>query len=365
MEQKKISLKNLYLIAIISIGLIGLGVGSTFAMFTASAEIDNSISLTYAVDYTYDVLETADVELAPGETKTITMNITNDTDSALNYAFWYINEGEYDLDFGIVDSSGNNVSTGTIAAGAGPLTYTISVRNNGDSSASAIIGLSSSDDSVVFSEEMVVMPPQELPSNATPLSDFDYILGSETSTITSLYDNSLDNTFNIADNEILLTKYKGTSEDVIVPDKYSINGNDYNVVILSSADFVNNVFTDGCFWYNSIIESVNISNDVTFISYTEYENIEIGSLKYLFAGCSNLVTVSSLPNSAISLSHTFSQCSNLTGTIRIDSSNITEIYDGLFSGTTKPITIEVPSGSTTYTTFSNASLPSNVTLSTY
>ena len=43
---QKISVKTIYLILVISIGLVGLGVGSTFAMFTASSKIDNPISFT-------------------------------------------------------------------------------------------------------------------------------------------------------------------------------------------------------------------------------------------------------------------------------------------------------------------------------
>ena len=42
----KISMKTIYLILVISIGLIGLGVGSTYAVFTASAEISNPISFS-------------------------------------------------------------------------------------------------------------------------------------------------------------------------------------------------------------------------------------------------------------------------------------------------------------------------------
>ena len=43
---KKIKLKTLYLIGIITIGLIGLGIGSTYAMFTSDIEIDNPISIS-------------------------------------------------------------------------------------------------------------------------------------------------------------------------------------------------------------------------------------------------------------------------------------------------------------------------------
>ena len=43
--KEKISIKTLFLLGIISIGLIGLGIGSTYAMFIASAEINNPITI--------------------------------------------------------------------------------------------------------------------------------------------------------------------------------------------------------------------------------------------------------------------------------------------------------------------------------
>ena len=42
----KISMKTIYLILVITIGLVGLGIGSTLAVFTASAEISNPISFS-------------------------------------------------------------------------------------------------------------------------------------------------------------------------------------------------------------------------------------------------------------------------------------------------------------------------------
>ena len=39
--ETKISMKTIYLILVITIGLVGLGIGSTLAVFTASAEISN------------------------------------------------------------------------------------------------------------------------------------------------------------------------------------------------------------------------------------------------------------------------------------------------------------------------------------
>ena len=55
---KKISIKTFYLIAVISIGLIGLAVGSTYAMFTTSAEINNPITISSNLISNDDVMET-------------------------------------------------------------------------------------------------------------------------------------------------------------------------------------------------------------------------------------------------------------------------------------------------------------------
>ena len=60
---------------------------------------------------------------------------------------------------------------------------------------------------------------------------------------------------------------------------------------------------------------------------------------------------------------TFDGCTNLEGSIRINSSNVASASE-VFSRTTKNIMVHVPTGSTTYTTFS-ALGASNVTITTY
>lgn len=87
-----------------------------------------------------------------------------------------------------------------------------------------------------------------------------------------------------------------------------------------------------------------------------------------FYGCTSLVTAPEIPSSVIYISSTFRNCTNLTGIVRINSSNVSNVTD-IFTGTTKSITVQVPSGSTTYTkmnalTTTNGK-PSNVTLTTY
>ena len=86
---KKISVKTFYLIAVISIGLIGLAVGSTYAMFTTSAEINNPITISSNLISNDEVMETFEVEVKSKEfiTKTIIVNSGNNTN--INYGMRY------------------------------------------------------------------------------------------------------------------------------------------------------------------------------------------------------------------------------------------------------------------------------------
>ena len=77
------------IIAVISIGLIGLAVGSTYAMFTTSAEINNPITISSNLISNDDVMETFEVEVKSKEfiTKTIIVNSGNNTN--INYGMRY------------------------------------------------------------------------------------------------------------------------------------------------------------------------------------------------------------------------------------------------------------------------------------
>ena len=108
---KQISVKTFYLIAVISIGLIGLAVGSTYAMFTTSAEINNPITISSNLTSNNDVMETFEVEIEPYKTVTQTININSGTVSNVNYAVWYLNNIS-NVDIGILST--NTRTTGVI-----------------------------------------------------------------------------------------------------------------------------------------------------------------------------------------------------------------------------------------------------------
>ncbi len=173
---QKISVKTIYLILVISIGLVGLGVGSTFAMFTASSKIDNPISFTAGIFGESDVMETVEVTVPAGETKATNLHVTNSTNSNLNYVMWYIDEG-LDIELGSKRTDSGTYQT-TIDAGE-EHKYEVSIRNNSSSSVTVVIGISSGTGSVTLSSDMKMVPQSELKLKPTLAS-----------VITNLYNNS-------------------------------------------------------------------------------------------------------------------------------------------------------------------------------
>ncbi len=105
--ETKISMKTIYLILVITIGLVGLGIGSTLAVFTASAEISNPISFSSNLSYNGDVFETTEVTIGPNSSRDVNFAIFNTAMLPnINYVIWYIYEGNSsDLSFTTDDGS--------------------------------------------------------------------------------------------------------------------------------------------------------------------------------------------------------------------------------------------------------------------
>ena len=277
----------------------------------------------------------------------------------------------------------------------------------------------------------------------TQLSDFAYLLGSESTTYNTInyYGEGSDvnavgnlaRTITIAPNEILLTRYIGESTTVFVPETYTVDGVTYNTVVLSCGTitigsdttkirtgvFLGNSFiTDVIFSDNvktlsydysngdayksaaylfenctSLINVINIPDDAnamyyafsgctsivdapvlpssttemtgTFNGCTTLRNVSVlpdslASMNLTFSGCTSLENVADIPASVNTMLMTFSGCSKLSGEINVRASSVTNAI-GIVIGTVLPITVKVPAGTTTYTTFTGV-IPSNVTL---
>lgn len=76
-------------------------------------------------------------------------------------------------------------------------------------------------------------------------------------------------------------------------------------------------------------------------------------MNHTFYGCTSLEVAPVIPASVTNMSETFNVCTGLTGTIRINSENVTN-FEGCFSNITETLTVQVPAGSTTYDTLTAA-----------
>ena len=171
---KKINIKTIYLVAVISIGLICLAIGSTYAMFTTSAEINNPITISSNLSSNDDTMETFEVEVSPSATVTKTINISSGTVSNVNYSVWYINDIS-NIDIGV--SSTSYTTAGTISNANTTVTTKISIRNNSSTTKTVTLGVALSKNSIVLASNMSLVPQKTL---SNPLATH----------ITNLYNNS-------------------------------------------------------------------------------------------------------------------------------------------------------------------------------
>ena len=203
---KKIKLKTLYLIGIITIGLIGLGIGSTYAMFTTSIEIDNPISLSTTLTSESDVIETFDVEVAAGGNKEISLTINNTSNSKLNYSVWYITSAS-DIEMGTkLSNSDSSPSSSTIASGETKKVY-VQIKNNSTNSIKVTLGVSSSTSNIVLSSSMTMVPNTELAFGKNLLEHITNLYNDNTKT--TVTNNSI--TYNYATSVNLMNDRLGSS----------------------------------------------------------------------------------------------------------------------------------------------------------
>ena len=204
---KKISIKTFYLIAVISIGLIGLAVGSTYAMFTTSAEINNPITISSNLTSNNDVMETFEVEIEPYKTVTQTININSGTVSNVNYAVWYLNNIS-NVDIGILST--NTRTTGVIKDAGSGTGCNIVLRNNSAEKKTITIGVATSKSSISLASNMTIVPQTVIGERLINTNAATYIKKlystTEKSTVTN---NSI--TYNTSPSQLLMNDRKGSS----------------------------------------------------------------------------------------------------------------------------------------------------------
>ena len=200
--KEKISVKTLYLLGIITIGLIGLGLGSTYAMFTASAEIDNPISISTNLNSEDDIIETIEVTIDSNRTKEIPITINNSSTSTLNYAVWYT-PGNASIKVGTnLSNSDSSSPTGTITSNTTKKVY-VQLKNTTSNTITITLGVSSNTTNVIISNSMTLVPNKELKSLLETITKLYTNATKTTKTVNSV-------TYNLASSVGLMNDRKGS-----------------------------------------------------------------------------------------------------------------------------------------------------------
>ena len=154
--ETKIPMKTIYLILVITIGLVGLGIGSTLAVFTASAEISNPISFSSNLSYNGDIFDTVEVTIGPNAARTTNVSIFNDEQiDGVKYAVWYIYEGNSN-DISFVRNQDCNIDPSGTDIGQGG-TLGMDIKNNTSNTITITIGLTTSQSDIVLPSYMKVI----------------------------------------------------------------------------------------------------------------------------------------------------------------------------------------------------------------
>ena len=228
---RKVKVRTLYLIAIIVGGLVGLATKSTYAMFTASAEIDNPICMSANLTSEEETIETMEVVVTAGEKKIVPVTINNTSTNTVGYSVWYTSPSD-EVEIGIkLSNSDSSNSTGTISSNGSKKVY-VQIINNSSSSVTITLGVISNK----TSNDMTLIPNTELIFRNTAVE-----------TITKLYTNAVKTTvinnsitYNYATSVGLMNDRKGSMSTGIDAGNiryYGANPNNY--IYFNCSDYSN------------------------------------------------------------------------------------------------------------------------------
>ena len=228
---RKVKVRTLYLIAIIVGGLVGLATKSTYAMFTASAEIDNPICMSANLTSEEETIETMEVVVTAGEKKIVPVTINNTSTNTVGYSVWYTSPSDK-VKIGIkLSNSDSSNSTGTISSNGSKKVY-VQIINNSSSSVTITLGVISNK----TSNDMTLIPNTELVFRDTAVE-----------TITKLYTNAAKTTvvnnsitYNYATSVGLMNDRKGSMSTGIDAGNiryYGANPNNY--IYFNCSDYSN------------------------------------------------------------------------------------------------------------------------------
>ena len=178
---RKVKVRTLYLIAIIVGGLVGLATKSTYAMFTASAEIDNPICMSANLTSEEETIETMEVVVTAGEKKIVPVTINNTSTNTVGYSVWYTSPSD-EVEIGIkLSNSDSSNSTGTISSNGSKKVYVQIINNSSSSVTITLVVISNK-----TSNDMTLIPNTELDFSVNLVTYIKNLYTNATKTTTTL-----------------------------------------------------------------------------------------------------------------------------------------------------------------------------------
>ena len=114
----KFRIKESYLLLLIVLGLVSLGIYTTYALFTASTTINDVVGITATLDIGKSMSEYEVITIQPEETKLIELNVVNSYNDNVYYGAWYkiVQGNSDDIQIGLYTEKNSNPSSGVLTA---------------------------------------------------------------------------------------------------------------------------------------------------------------------------------------------------------------------------------------------------------
>ena len=141
----KFKIKESYLLLLIVLGLVSLGIYTTYALFTASTTINDVVGITATLDIGKSLTEYEVITVPSGETKLIELNVVNSYNGNIYYGAWYqiVKGNSSDIDIGLYTEKNSNPGSGSLSASSN-ISLLVGVTNNSTSSITLYIGVKGS-----------------------------------------------------------------------------------------------------------------------------------------------------------------------------------------------------------------------------
>ena len=141
----KFKIKETYLLLLIVLGLVSLGIYTTYALFTASTSINDVVGITATLDIGKSLTEYEVIIVPAGETKLIELNVVNSYNGNIYYGAWYqIVKGNSDnIQIGLYTERNSNPGSGLLSSSSN-INLLVGITNDNSTSVTLYIGVKGS-----------------------------------------------------------------------------------------------------------------------------------------------------------------------------------------------------------------------------